>query len=116
MSAVKALYTLTKQMHDMFERANDYKREELIEQFNDFVAKRGQLIEKLGGELTDEEKRLAQETIKLDETLRKKAEQYMNGFQKDIASFKKQQAGNKKYINPYQSLRGKDGGFIDKRN
>ncbi|WP_411953887.1 flagellar protein FliT [Alkalibacillus sp. S2W] len=116
MSAVKALYTLTKQMHDRFEKADEIDREELINEFNQFVEKRGQLINQLDGEYSDEERELAQELLRLDEALRQKADQYMNSFQQDIGKFKKQQAGNKKYINPYQNLRGNDGGFIDTRN
>ncbi|MDQ0159647.1 hypothetical protein [Alkalibacillus salilacus] len=116
MSAVKALYTLTKQMHDRFEKADVIDREELIYEFNQFVEKRGQLIGQLDGNYTDEERELAQELLKLDESLRQQADHYMSSFQQDIGKFKKQQIGNRKYINPYQNLRGKDGGFIDTRN
>ncbi|MDQ0352892.1 flagellar protein FliT [Alkalibacillus filiformis] len=116
MSQVKALYTLTKQMLDRFKQAEQVEREQLINEFDEFVQKRGQVIEQLSGEYTEEEKRIGEETLKIDRELQQLADQYMKNFQKDFASFKKKQVTNKKYINPYQNLQGNDGSFIDKRN
>ncbi|GAA0472321.1 hypothetical protein [Alkalibacillus silvisoli] len=116
MSEVKALYTLTKQMFERFKQAGEIDREQLVSEFDEFVEKRGRLIEKLSGDYTDEEKQLGEETLKLDRELRNLVDQYMKSFQQDFASFKKRQVTNKKYINPYQNLQGQDGSFIDKRN
>ncbi|WP_188206700.1 hypothetical protein [Alkalibacillus aidingensis] len=116
MTELKALYTLTQQMIELFEQPEQKKREELINAFEDFVSKRDQLLKKIEGPYSDDEKHLGQELIKMDQNLRQLVDHYLKSFQQDFASFKKKQASNKKYINPYQNLYGKDGSFIDKKN
>ncbi|WP_027965388.1 flagellar protein FliT [Halalkalibacillus halophilus] len=116
MSEVKALFTLTKQMRNRFSNTENEERETLIADFEDFVSKREKLLKQIEGPLSDDEKELTEEVIAIDAQLQKQVDQYLNGFQQDFQSFKKKQTSNKKYINPYQNLHGRDGSFIDKRN
>ncbi|MFD2638995.1 flagellar protein FliT [Piscibacillus salipiscarius] len=116
MSEVKELFSITQQMVHKFRRSNHSDREELIKVFENFVENRDRLMKDIDPPYTDEEKQLGQEIIKLDEELKVLVIKYLGSIQQDISVMSKKKLSNKKYINPYASLYGIDGSYIDKRN
>lgn len=102
-------------MYERFQeiQSDGQKREELIQEFNDFLDQRETLIKQVSKSQTDEEKQLSRDLISVDQKLQNIAQEYFNSFKIELGSFKQKKAHNKKYINPYQQLYGNGGAYLD---
>ncbi|MGM8215210.1 hypothetical protein ACLIA0_06485 [Bacillaceae bacterium W0354] len=113
---LKELYTLTKETMLKFENETEQNRETLIVDFEQFIEQRGKLLQDVQGPYTDEEIKLGQELIQMDQKIKTYVDSFLLEFKSEINSLEKKRQSNKKYVNPYANVLSNNGSFIDKKN
>ncbi|PKR77992.1 hypothetical protein CEY16_08715 [Halalkalibacillus sediminis] len=116
MSALHRLHDLTENIIVRIKMADKNNREEVVSEFDQFVEEREKLLKGIKGPYTDEEKELGSRLVELDQQLQSLVQNYLSSFRTDMVSFQRKKVSNKRYTNPYASLYGRDGSFIDKKN
>ncbi|TWI59963.1 flagellar protein [Halalkalibacter nanhaiisediminis] len=118
MSAVKELYLQTKELLDFINEPfpkDDDARDQYIAQLDERLVKREPFIKQVDEDsLSDAEKQLGQELIKLNQQLTKRMEQVRTEIQGNLNQLKAKKATSRKYENPYDGP-STDGVFFDKR-
>jgi flagellar protein FliT len=118
MSAIKELFLQTQAL---FELANqpfpkdDEEREQLIAKLDQGLEEREGLITKIdAATLSEPEKRLGQELVKLNKRFNERMEQIRAEIRANISEVKMKKVQARKYENPYEGPTS-DGIFFDKR-
>lgn len=115
MSAVQALYDITKQLAEQLQKnVAKSERDSYIEQLQNILEKREDLIENVKPPYTTNEKKLGTEIVEMNKEISMQLTKVKKEVQYDILQLKKKKSSNNKYVNPYQSL-SIDGMFYDKR-
>ncbi len=115
MSAVKALYLVTKKLYDLLQKPfTSEERDSVIPTIEELLESRQNIIEKVSPPYTDGEKQLGAEVVKLNKVIDEKLAQLKQEIQLDLNQLKKTKTSTNKYTNPYESV-SSDGMFFDKR-
>lgn len=118
MSAVKELYFQTQALMDFANRPfpkNDDERDQYIAELDEKLEQRDFFIAKLDAVcLTEPEKKLGQELVKLTKRLNERLEQIRAEIRMNITEVKMKKVKSRKYENPYDGPTS-DGIFFDKR-
>ncbi|MYL70015.1 flagellar protein FliT [Halobacillus litoralis] len=91
---------------------HEMNRTAVIEEVETLLNKRGVLLEQLS-EPSQEEKQLVSEVQKRDLKINQQLECLFDGLKRDIRNAKKQKSSKQRYVNPYQSVSGYDGMYLD---
>lgn len=112
MSIVKQAYDCTLDLMRILQA--DMDRDEKINQVETALEKREQLLQRMAGPYSEEEKQLGQQLIQLNQKLTEILTMEKMLIQKDIKDLSVKKESNDKYVNPYQNI-STDGMFYDKK-
>ncbi|MCL7746698.1 flagellar protein [Halalkalibacter alkaliphilus] len=119
MSVVKELYIQTESLYEFAKQAlpkdND-ERDQFIAEVDERLAQRDHFINRIDfSKLSEAEKKLGQEILKLNKRLTERLEQIRAEIRANISDIKKKKETGLKYENPYDGPTS-DGVFFDKRS
>lgn len=117
MSSLNELFVATKNLLDQLEKPFPKEdREEYIEQMEQMIDKREQLIQSYqGGPAgTEQEKKMVNVIIDWNKQIDERMSSYLSMVRVDLNNLKKRKTTGVKYENPYQ-YGPIDGSFIDKK-
>jgi flagellar protein FliT len=116
MSAVRILLEITK---NLFNHVNSglpkEEREPYIERLNELFDQRQTIMDKLPSVYSDEEQRMGQMIVKMNETIEPFLVRQFEEIKHNLSMMKKKKEKNVQYANPYQTLSA-DGMYFDKKN
>lgn len=116
MNRLEKIYELTLQIKQLFEQNVDSNnREDVIEQLNELLEKRGEYMKQLTPPYTEEENKLGQQLIPMNEQIEKQIQKVFHELKLEMKQFKKQKKTNHSYANPYKQVQVNDGMFLDKK-
>ncbi|UJL45338.1 flagellar protein FliT [Virgibacillus sp. NKC19-16] len=116
MNRLESLYDITIQLKNVLDQDIIAKnRGSVIEKVNELIEKRGQLMVDLTEPYTEEEKRLGQQLVPLNEGIQASMNQLFNHLKAEMKQVKKQKKSNRTYTNPYESVQAMDGMFMDSK-
>ncbi|MFE1243056.1 hypothetical protein ACFW35_02900 [Fictibacillus sp. NPDC058756] len=116
MSAVKILLEITKNLFDHLSSGlPKEEREPYIERLNEMLDQRQAIMGKLPATYSDEEQRLGQMIVKMNETIEPLLVRQFEEIKHNLSIMKKKKEKNVQYANPYQTLSA-DGMYFDKKN
>lgn len=113
MNIVEQLHELTFEFQHSIQNTNqENDREKVIENINDFLNKREELISKIPEDLSEQEKKLGKNILNLNNTI----ETILNDFFKGIVDDLRNSSNKKNIYNKYNAnFVSGDGMFFDKR-
>ncbi|MFV8826482.1 hypothetical protein [Alkalihalobacterium sp. APHAB7] len=116
MTSVKDLFLSTKRLLDYLEKPMEKEeRDDYIEQLQEHIDERQQLIENFNGKpQTSEEKKMAVLMVEWNKKINESLNSHLLTVRTDITQLKKQKDTGKKYENSYDH-EPIDGFFFDKR-
>ncbi len=115
MSVVSELLGITKAMVELLrEPIEKEKRDAVIEQIEEMLEKREQLLKQLPATLTEEEKKMGKQLLALDRETNNLLRQFKQQIQQDLKQIKQTREAVDRYDDLYDSL-AIDGMFYDKR-
>ncbi|PYZ92814.1 flagellar protein [Salipaludibacillus keqinensis] len=116
MSVLHDLHQLTKQLHDHLAEPlpKDEGREAYIETIDSYLGKRQALLNQLKRPEGEEETKLANELIEMNERVNERMQAVQGEIRMDINQLKKRKSTGKKYENPYDGPTA-DGVFFDSK-
>lgn len=113
MSVWRQYLTLTVKLDEaVHQPVTEKNRATVIEQVEEYLNKRALLLEKLE-QPSDEEKELLVDVKRRDLKINQKLEFLFDGLKRDMRNMKKQKSSKQRYVNPYQSVSGFDGMYLD---
>jgi flagellar protein FliT len=115
MTAVQLCYDLTNDLLQLVQSFNEENRDDVINQIEELLEKRQDILQQIKPPFSNEENALGQEIVKMNRTLDTKLILISNEVQRDMNGLNKKKVSAKKYTNPYESVNF-DGMFYDKRN
>ncbi|WP_342534746.1 flagellar protein FliT [Lysinibacillus sp. FSL K6-0057] len=94
------------------------ERDEYINQINDLLNKRGQIMEVLKQEnfQFNQENRIHLTLFELDNGIKERLAAVMEAVKQDMANLQKTKKSEQQYFNPYSNVRVMDGMYYDKKN
>ncbi|REJ10188.1 flagellar protein FliT [Halobacillus trueperi] len=105
--------SITEELDDVVHQpVNEKNRTAFIEEVETLLDKRAAMLEQLS-EPSQEEKPLVKEVQKRDLKINQKLEFLFEGLKRDMRNAKKQKSSKQRYVNPYQSVSGYDGMYLD---
>ncbi|SFA88351.1 flagellar protein FliT [Lentibacillus halodurans] len=117
MSQLQGLMDVTKQLEKTLDQQVHAKnRDEVMEQVNDLLEKRGKLLTQISPPFTENERRLGEKTATLNEKIQRKMNGLFDELKLEMKQMKKQKKSNRSYINPYEHVKTADGMFMDSKN
>jgi flagellar protein FliT len=115
MSAVKILLEISKNLFDHVSRGLPKEdRERYIELLNELLEQRQVIMDKLPAVYSEEEQRLGQMIVKMNETIDPLLTGQFEEIKHNLSLMKKKKEKNTQYANPYQSMSA-DGMYFDKK-
>lgn len=116
MNRLQPLYDVTVQLKNVLDQDITAKnRGSVIEKVNELVEKRGQFMNDLTEPYTEEEKRLGQQLVPLNEDIQVSMNQLFHQLKAEMKQVKKQKKSNRTYTNPYENVQAMDGMFMDSK-
>ncbi|QAS53709.1 flagellar protein FliT [Halobacillus litoralis] len=113
MSVWTEFSSITKKLDEVVhQQVTEKNRTALIEEVEVLLDKRASMLENLP-EPSQEEKPLVKEVLQRDLKINQKLEFLFDGLKGDMRNMKKQKSSKQRYINPYQSVSGYDGMYLD---
>ncbi|WP_406944697.1 flagellar protein FliT [Halobacillus sp. SY10] len=113
MSGWTDFLSITKELDELVHcPIHEKNRASIVEQVDVLLDKREAMLKDLR-KPTHEEKEMVQEAIQRDLKVNQKLEFLFEGLKRDMRNMKKQKASKQRYINPYQSISGYDGTYVD---
>jgi flagellar protein FliT len=94
------------------QQVDERNRAAVIAEVEEHLATRESMIELLE-QPTESEKALVKEVQKRDLEINQKLEFLFDGLKRDMRNAKKQKSSKQRYVNPYQSVSGYDGMYLD---
>ncbi|WP_281975966.1 flagellar protein FliT [Halobacillus litoralis] len=94
------------------QQVTEKNRTAVIDEVEVLLDKRASMLENLP-EPSQEEKPLVKEVLQRDLKINQKLEFLFDGLKDDMRNMKKQKSSKQRYINPYQSVSGYDGMYLD---
>jgi flagellar protein FliT len=115
MSAVNILLEITKNLFDHVSSGLPKEnREPYIERLNELLDQRQTIMDKLPAVYSEEEQRLGQMIVKINETIDPLLTGQFEEIKHNLSLMKKKKEKNTQYANPYQSMSA-DGMYFDKK-
>lgn len=114
MTIVQELYEKTLSLRDLIGTYTDQNRDQTIEQVQQLLNKRDELIANLPREYTEEEKRLGSFIVSTNSTINSGLELILKDIKEDHLIIKKKKQTSNRYRNPYRGM-SRDGMFLDKK-
>ncbi|MFG6114691.1 hypothetical protein ACGTN9_05855 [Halobacillus sp. MO56] len=90
-------------------------RQQILDEVTNLINRRGDIIHLLKDPVNEEEKRLLQEILLMEVHIQERLEKKFEHLKTDMRLHKKQETSTRKYSNPYQSVKGYDGMFLDQK-
>jgi flagellar protein FliT len=115
MTVVQRCYDLTNDLLQVVQSFNEENRDDVINQIEELLEKRQDILQQIKPPFSNEEHALGQEIVKMNRALDTKLILISNEVQRDMNGLNKKKVSAKKYTNPYESVNF-DGMFYDKRN
>ncbi|TFJ93308.1 flagellar protein FliT [Lentibacillus salicampi] len=117
MNDLRTLLDVTKQLDNLLDEAVHAKnRDAIIEQVNHLIETRGKHLNAIDPPFTEEERKLGESLVVLNEQIQDKLNQLFNDLKLEMKQMKKQKKSNRSYINPYENVKTADGVFMDSKN
>lgn len=117
MNQLQALWDVTNQLEKVLNAdINGKNRDKIMEQVNDLLVKRGELLNQITPPFTEEEKQLGRKVVSLNETIQEKMNMLFDALKVEMKQMKKQKKSNRSYINPHENVKTADGMFMDSKN
>ncbi|HLS20566.1 MAG TPA: hypothetical protein VK056_02755 [Bacillota bacterium] len=108
--------SLTHELLNLFnEKQLEKNREQFIEQMNDLIERREKYIQKLSPPYTDDEIKIGQQVVKMNEQITEKMLQLQNNLKKEMQQMNKSKQSTQFYVNPYKDVRTIDGMYLDQK-
>ncbi|MYL49169.1 flagellar protein FliT [Halobacillus litoralis] len=105
--------SITKELDELVHRPiHEKNRAAIVEQVDVLLDKREAMLRGLP-QPSPEEKELVQQIIQSDLKVNQKLEFLFDGLKRDMRNMKKQKASKQRYTNPYKSVSGYDGTYVD---
>ncbi|MEC3882769.1 flagellar protein FliT [Halobacillus sp. HZG1] len=105
--------SITKELDELVHRPiHEKNRAAMVEKVDVLLDKREAMLRDLA-QPSPEEKELVQEVIQRDLKVNQKLEFLFAGLKRDMRNAKKQKSSKQRYVNPYQSVSGYDGMYLD---
>jgi flagellar protein FliT len=116
MSLVQQIYEVTSKLYELLQIVitDQNHRDKVINEVENLLEIRQQLLSDLKGPFSEEEKELGQQIIEFNKVIDEKLDQLKLDVQTDMNKVKKQKTSNEKYVNPYKNV-SFDGMFFDKK-
>lgn len=116
MSALKEMITHTKNLQKTLEESDTSShRDQVIEEVNNLLNKREQLIPKITKPTSNEEQRLSEELLHINKDVQQKMDLFLKGLKNDMHVHTLQRKSNHSYTNPYNHIQVADGMFVDRK-
>lgn len=116
MNRLEKIYELTLELKKLFDqKIQTRNREEVIVRLNELLEIRGEYMKQLTPPYTEEETKLGQQLIPMNEQIEKQIQKLFHDLKKEMRQFKKQKKSNQSYLNPYEQVQTNDGMFLDKK-
>ena len=115
MGYVQTLFQITSEMIEelnKFEK-NEQDRPTTIEHMTTLIERRDEVIKQIKPPYSDDEMKLGQQVITLNEEIQKKMQDLYTSVKEDMNKVKKQKQSRRSYINPYGNLKTTDGMYVD---
>ncbi|MFC2947257.1 flagellar protein FliT [Virgibacillus sediminis] len=90
-------------------------REEVVQQVNQLLDAREELMEVLLPPFTEEEQKLGRMLTDLNASISTSLHKLFAELKEEMKQVKKQKQSNRKYTNPYQNVRTMDGMYLDSK-
>jgi flagellar protein FliT len=117
MGVVQELHELTEKMHQkLFQKDMGQDQANLIEDIQQFLRDREELLKEMKAPYTDEERQLGQKILQMDKDIQEAFQQILDGLKHSMKQLQNQKKNNAKYVNPYKNVSTMDGMFFDKKN
>ncbi len=114
-NVVVDVYSLTKQLYELVQHLpNSEERDSYIERVEGLLEQRQQLLPQIQPPFSEEEQRLGQEIVRMNQVIDGQLKKRKEEVSVDIRKLKQKQQKTNKYANPYENL-SFDGTFYDKR-
>lgn len=116
MSKLDELEQFTKMFKEKLEIQSTKKnKEDLIYLVNEHLEQRQQLLNKMAGPYSDQEKQQLDRILKDDQVIQETLEKVFQVIQQTMRQAKKQKTSNQQYLNPYHHVATIDGAYWDKK-
>ncbi|MFC4404938.1 hypothetical protein [Gracilibacillus xinjiangensis] len=116
MNPLKGYLDISKKLLLLIDKPiNKEERDLVIANISDLIEQRQQYIRHIQPPYNEEEICLGKECIVIDQLLEPKMHSLLNEIKLNMQNTKKQSKSNKQYLNPYKSLSGHDGMFLDSK-
>ncbi|MGP4061274.1 flagellar protein FliT [Halobacillus sp. H74] len=113
MSVWTEFSSITKKLDEVVhQQVTEKNRTAVIDEVEVLLEKRASMLENLP-EPSREEKPLVKDVLQRDLKINQKLEFLFDGLKGDMRNMKKQKSSKQRYINPYQSVSGYDGMYLD---
>lgn len=103
MNPLKEFYLITANLIHLLTDSNQTDRDEKIDQINQHLLIRGELIQHIKPPFSEGEIELGRQIIRLNEQLHSLLEKEKNSIYGDLQQIKRQQKFHKNYLHPYAS-------------
>src|SRR5699024_3869219 len=98
---MQRIYDISLELKQLIKNMNRSNRHDMLPKVNELINKREFLIKQVKEPYTDNEKRLGQKLIKLNEEIQTLMETNFSEVKNDILQLKQNKSSNMSYINPY---------------
>lgn len=116
MNRVQAVFDITVKMKEILSQENSpNERDAVIEQIQQLLEQRENLLAELKEPFTVEEKLLGKRLIILNKDIQERMERLFTTLKQEMRQVKKQKSSNKNYVNPYRNVAVMDGMYMDKK-
>jgi len=115
MGRLEELHTVTLELLHVLETRQDNEREKTIQHIDQLIGKRDEIIETIKAPYTNEEEKLGEQILQLNERIMQEMNQLYAIVKKDMKKVKQQKERNRSYINPYGPMKTIDGMYVDRK-
>ncbi|QKY69935.1 flagellar protein FliT [Lentibacillus sp. CBA3610] len=116
MDQLQQLWNITKQLEKVLDtEVNGKNRDAIMEEVNDLLVKRGNLLNQISPPFTESEKQLGEKVVSLNHHIQTKMNMLFDDLKIEMKQMKKQKKSNRSYINPYENVKIADGMFMDSK-
>lgn len=112
---MQRLYDISIELKQILNNINRSNRDEMLPKVNDLINKRETFIKQVKEPYSDDEKRMGQKIIQLNEEIQSLMDYMLEDIKKDILQLKQNKSSNMSYINPYSKTDTTDGIYLDSK-
>ncbi|MFD2922582.1 flagellar protein FliT [Halobacillus naozhouensis] len=114
MAVWEQFVSITEQLDEIVQqKVTDQNREAMITQIDELLDGREQILPVLTKPQTSREQDIVNQVLQREPTINQRLEHILNELKVDLRNMKKQRSSKQRYTNPYQSVSGYDGMFMD---